>query len=236
VIEFLTPYLKLCRVSNLPTVWTNVLAALVLSSPDVSWAGLIISCLSLSLFYAGGMCLNDILDVPSDRIKRPLRPLPAGLISVRGAFWFTMLLFAAGFAVLFLLPYPRAGFAGLLLLALIVAYDKFHKEHPATVFLMAACRFMTYAIPALAVTGTVGPLAAIAGSVQFLYILSLSLVARYENSRPVFFTFPVMPVLLAGISVVDGVMMAAFASWSWFFAGLAGGVLTLMGQKYVKGD
>ena len=54
-------FLKLGRVSNLPTVWTNALAGMVLAGqPSVS--GFLIVGLALTLFYTGGMWLNDAFD------------------------------------------------------------------------------------------------------------------------------------------------------------------------------
>src|SRR5262245_6932409 len=75
-------YLRLGRVSNLPTVWTNVLAGLVLTGnwPDVPvLVGLLVS---LTLFYTGGMFLNDAFDNRFDAQHRPERPIPMGQISV----------------------------------------------------------------------------------------------------------------------------------------------------------
>ena len=59
--------LALCRISNLPTVWTNVLAAIVLSSAALSLADFLLLCLVLSCFYSAGMCLNDLVDSEEDR-------------------------------------------------------------------------------------------------------------------------------------------------------------------------
>ena len=45
----------LCRASNLPTVWTNVLAAALLSGADAGPGTIGLLALSLSAFYCGGM-------------------------------------------------------------------------------------------------------------------------------------------------------------------------------------
>ncbi len=73
----LATLLKLGRVSNLPTVWTNVLAGTVLAAGTVqSWrTGLVL--LAMSLFYVGGMYLNDYFDRAIDARERPQRPIPA---------------------------------------------------------------------------------------------------------------------------------------------------------------
>lgn len=63
--------LRLGRVSNVPTVWTNVAAGVALSGAGFSVgivAGLM---LALSLFYIGGMYLNDAFDRDIDARERP---------------------------------------------------------------------------------------------------------------------------------------------------------------------
>lgn len=230
------PYLDLCRVSNLPTVWTNVLAALVLSGVPFSLADFLTLYGSISLFYSGGMCLNDLFDVKEDRVNKPFRPLPSQKISIKNAILFTIVLFGLALFLLLLMPYPEAFYAGLILLALIIAYDRFHKGHPFSVLLMAACRLMVFVISGMAVSGSMSGGVWAGGFAQFIYILILSLVARYEKRSKGGFSFPVIPVMLACISFLDGIVMAFFISPVWLLAGLAGAVLTLVGQKYVRGD
>ncbi len=112
--------LTLGRVSNLPTIWTNVLAAAVLAqagilAPDITtvpdhlllwqfnlhslmlWSGVL---LALSLMYAGGMFLNDAFDAQWDRENGNLRPIVNGDVSERMV-WVTgsLLLCAAVFVI-----------------------------------------------------------------------------------------------------------------------------------------
>src|ERR1700685_242187 len=76
--------LRLGRVSNLPTVWTNVLVGAVLSGGD--WRGwqLGLMLVAMSLFYVGGMYLNDYFDRAIDARERPEPPIPSGEISAGG--------------------------------------------------------------------------------------------------------------------------------------------------------
>ena len=229
-------YLDLCRVSNLPTVWINVLAAVVLSGGEVSWQLFFLLSLALSLFYSGGMCLNDICDAGIDRLKRPSRPIPSGRVSLRDAWLFTILLFAVGLSLLAAVPHPHAIVAGLGLVLLIIAYDTLHKALYFSIFLMAACRLMVFVVSALAVSGTIGRYAALAGCLQFGYVLLISVVARHENRRGEPYPMPLVPIMLAGISVLDGVVMAVVVTPVWLLAGICGAALTLTGQKFVRGD
>lgn len=229
-------YLALCRVSNLPTVWTNVLAASLLSGAAVSPGTFLLLAFSLSCFYLAGMVLNDLCDCEHDRIFRPVRPIPRGDVSERAALVLTVALSCAGLGALLNAPDPRGFFAAFGLLAVIIAYDHHHKENPFSVLLMAGCRFLVFAVAGFALAGRItGPLL-VAGGMQFLYIVALSLFARYDNNRQTPLPFPAMPLLLAGISLVDGIVLLLLVQPAWLLAGVAGFFLTLAGQRFVRGD
>ena len=85
-------FLKLGRVSNLPTVWTNALARTVLAGNPSVWPVVIVG-IALTLFYTGGMWLNDAFDAQIDAEERKNRPIPMGEIAVGTVF-------AVGYAML----------------------------------------------------------------------------------------------------------------------------------------
>lgn len=229
--------LTLCRVSNLPTVWMNALATAVLvgSVPGL-WPGLVPVLLALSCFYAGGMALNDYCDRHWDRERQPYRPIPSGRVNPRQVLSLSLGLFAAGFVGLWLAPEPRAPLAGAGLLALIVLYDALHKKHWTTVFLMALTRLGVYGVTAVALVGEVPALVWLVGALQTLYTLSVTVVARWENSRPADLPFPVIPWMIAAMGIVDGVFLALVVHPAWLLAGLAATGLTRLSQRYVRGD
>jgi 4-hydroxybenzoate polyprenyltransferase len=229
-------YLTLCRVSNLPTVWTNVLVASLLSGGAVSPRLYLLLAFSLSCFYLAGMVLNDLCDCEHDRMFRPSRPIPRSDVSERAALVLTVALSLAGLAALVFAPDPRGGLAALVLLAVIIAYDHHHKENPLSVLLMAGCRFLVFAVAGFALAGKVAGAVLVAGGAQFVYVVALSLFARYDNSRKTPLPFPAMPLLLAGISLLDGVMLMLLVEPVWLLAGLCGFFLTLAGQRFVRGD
>jgi 4-hydroxybenzoate polyprenyltransferase len=229
-------YLDLCRVSNLPTVWTNVLAGGLLASGQFVPASFLLLAVALSFFYLAGMSLNDICDVEHDRLHRPSRPIPAGRVSLRAAGILTVALFATGMLLLIAAPHLSGAAAGVLLLLAIVAYDLRHKGNPFSVLLMASCRFLVFVVTSLALTGQLSLWVLVAGGVQFVYVVTISLVARHENSRATSFPFPVVPAMLAGISLLDGIVLAILFSFPWLLAGVAGSLLTWAGQRHVRGD
>jgi hypothetical protein len=86
-------FLELGRVSNLPTVWSNVLAGMVLSGGWLAPGALLAVLAGASAIYVGGMFLNDAFDAEIDARERPERPIPSGRIARRAVF-------AIGFAQL----------------------------------------------------------------------------------------------------------------------------------------
>ena len=70
----LRAYLLLARISNLPTIWTNVLAAYVVAG--ASRESLPIASIAVSLFYTAGMFLNDAFDAPFDARRAPIGRFP----------------------------------------------------------------------------------------------------------------------------------------------------------------
>ena len=74
--------LILGRVSNLPTVWTNVLAGWFLAGGDWSLE-IVWLAAGISLLYVAGMTLNDAFDASWDREHAPERPIPSGAIAER---------------------------------------------------------------------------------------------------------------------------------------------------------
>src|SRR5947207_7465560 len=73
----LTTLLKLGRVSNMPTIWSNVLAGTVIAGGDWRDYRLAVVLLAMSLFHLGGMYLNDYFDRAVDSRDRPVRPIPS---------------------------------------------------------------------------------------------------------------------------------------------------------------
>lgn len=232
----LQPYLELCRVSNLPTVWTNVLAGVVLSEVPFCWPRYGILALSFSLFYSGGMSLNDLCDAKADEKAKPLRPIPSGRVSMRDARIVTMMLLGIGWVLFFLLPYPKVVWLASWLVAIIFLYDWIHKRHPLSVLLMGACRGMVLVVSGMGVAGRLMPWVGLAAICHFFYALILTLVSRYEARAERRASFSLVPWMLSAISLLDGILMSVFASPAWIFAGLAGAGLTHLGQKWVRGD
>lgn len=135
---------------------------------------------AMTLFYTGGMYLNDACDRAIDARERPSRPIPAGLIAGRTVF-------AAGFAMLalglILMARQGAGaFAGgALLAALILAYDLHHKGFALSPVVMGACRGAVYLGTGLAVAASLPGPVLVGAAALFAHVIGLTYAARQES-------------------------------------------------------
>jgi hypothetical protein len=225
--------LVLGRVSNLPSVWSNCFAAWTLAGGGEG-KRLALVLASGSCFYVGGMFLNDACDAEFDRQHRPERPIPTGLMS-RSAVW------AWGSGTLLagaLLAVPLAGPAlvcALALLAAIVAYDFWHKRHPAALGLMAGCRLLLYLFAGIAAAGNASPQVLTAAAGMACYVLGISLLAQHESGvrRPP--GWPLMllaaPMIAAGTNVSAGAAAATTIALAPFLAWIVAALLPLWQAK-----
>ena len=228
--------LALCRVSNLPTVWMNVLTALVLCGAPWSGATFALLALSLSAFYCGGMALNDLCDRRFDARHQPFRPIPSGRVTLGAARGVCIALFAGGMALLGAAPHPSAVVPAFGLLLVIALYDGLHKRHAATVVLMGLCRTGVFVVAAQAAAGQVVPLVWLAGGVQLAYTIAITAVSRHEQRRGRPYGFPLIPRMIAAMALVDGAVAAVAVSPVWLVPGVAAALLTHLGQRFVRGD
>jgi 4-hydroxybenzoate polyprenyltransferase len=151
----LRAWLELARISNLPTIWTNVLVGSAIAAGmgrrvfdegepfpfpfRLDWIQTGAMLVAMSLFYIGGMVLNDIADMETDTLERPGRPIPSGRVSRSAALLFTYGCFFIGLLVVTVFKAVALPLTLLLLIA-IMAYDFLHKRFAASVLIMGLCR------------------------------------------------------------------------------------------------
>lgn len=281
--------LRLGRVSNLPTVWSNVLAAVVLSDAAPRAGTVLLLLLAMTLYYEAGMFLNDACDAGIDRRERPDRPIPRGDISAGTVFaaGFTMLVMAIGLvtavATNAATGRPWAPIASGIALALaIVGYNLFHKNNPLSPLLMGACRALVYFTSALCVSGTLAAQVLFAAVLLLCYLIGLTYAAKHESGQPLTHYWPLLFLavpfvamapstanpgtavllvlflgwviaavrliigrarnirraigcLIAGISLLDAVLIAASGQIAWAGAAVAAFAATLWLQRRVPG-
>ncbi len=84
-------YYKLARPMNAIAGFLAVLLGGYVAGAQ-TWGGVILAALSTLLITASSNAWNDYLDIEIDKINQPQRPLPAGLVSPRGAVIFSVIL------------------------------------------------------------------------------------------------------------------------------------------------
>jgi 4-hydroxybenzoate polyprenyltransferase len=283
--------LRLGRISNLPTVWTNVLAGALLAGASLGDARLPLLMLALSLFYVGGMFLNDAFDRDFDAAHRPERPIPSGLVSAREVFAYGFGLLAAGLVCVSVasrgpegLPAWRALAAGAALAGTIVLYDAHHKGNPLSPLVMGMCRVFVYLTAAYAVTSAPPAVVLYAALALLCHLIGLTYIAKQEHLARIgnlwplaFLAVPLLyglllalqqpaawvpfalyaavlvhamhllrrraagdvplavVTLIAGMSVLDAVLLAGAGHWLPAGIALLAFMLTLLLQRWVPG-
>jgi 4-hydroxybenzoate polyprenyltransferase len=166
-----------------------------------------------SLFYEGGMFLNDAFDADIDARERPGRPIPSGLVTRGTVFGIGYGLLGAGLALLALgslVRLTRPGVAGIAAgtatcLAVLI-YNRWHKGLAWSPIVMGACRAGLYATAALAVAGRLDRDVLLGAGALWLYIIGLTHVARFETGSAIDRTwvaaFVLAPLLVSAPRVI----------------------------------
>jgi 4-hydroxybenzoate polyprenyltransferase len=227
----LSTALRLGRVSNLPTTWTNVGAGVALSGAAVTPGHAAALCAAISLFYVGGMYLNDAFDAEYDRQQRAERPIPRGEVTARAVFVLGFSMLALGVVVVDLLVWLRGGLSGvapsrlptlsaLALCVTVVFYDAYHKQNPLSPVVMAVTRVLVYVTAALSVRAAFTPALGVGCALLFCYMVGLTYAAKQENLREPRGMWPLglleLPFLLFALAEPTPVrlgMYALLASW-----------------------
>ncbi|GEP44695.1 UbiA family prenyltransferase [Brevifollis gellanilyticus] len=135
------PWLELARISNLPTVWTNVTAGWLLADGGLGNPVLLWMLLAGSLLYTGGMILNDAADVKFDREHRKERPIPSGKVSAVMAWSVGLGMLVGGWCVAVLVAGASVSITTALV-GCILFYDLYHKPWSGAVWVMGMCRVL----------------------------------------------------------------------------------------------
>jgi hypothetical protein len=190
----LSTLLRLGRISNVPTVWTNVLAGSIIAGGAGHSNGVVLIAIAMTAFYVGGMYLNDYFDRAIDARDRPGRPIDAGEIRASSVMLIGFGLLALGIALM-------SGFGtgailcGLLLAGVIVLYDVWHKANVLSPVVMGACRALVYIGTGVAIGGGISNATLIGAVALACHVAGITYAAKQESLDRVGHLWPL--VLLA---------------------------------------
>ena len=199
--------LILGRVSNLPTVWSNCLAAWLLSGGAfASDDRLRLMCVltGATLLYLAGMFLNDAFDQKFDRKHRNTRPIPCGVIDVSTVWFLGVLQLTLGLACIIWISFPVA-VCVISLAGSILWYNWVHKRITWSPVIMALCRLFLYLLAGLSASESFKPTVGLAAIMLFGYVVGLSNIARKEATGGKVLSWPcwllVLPLVFPFISI-----------------------------------
>lgn len=180
-------WLELMRLSNGPTVISNVLVGAAIAKEagtgiTIDSRSVLIAGVGALLLYVAGMILNDVFDAEHDRAHRPSKPIPSGRICPkRAAAWGGVALFTGASIPLFIST--TAALVSISLAICIVAYNALHHRSVRATPLMGLCRALVYVLGWAAVSESIdwAALGPIAGC-MLVYVTVVTLVARREAS------------------------------------------------------
>lgn len=178
--------LATARIANVPSVVSNLSVGVLLGSmgtgEEFSWPWTLM--IAAVLFYVSGNFLNDWADREWDKVNRPERGLPRGLFRADEYLYFGGLGIAG--AVLFASMYGwRALIVSAILVGFIELYTKVHKKTAWAVIPMGLCRACLPVLGYVGVRGGIGGPMLFPAAALLLYIIALSLSARWESKAEV---------------------------------------------------
>jgi 4-hydroxybenzoate polyprenyltransferase len=184
-------YFRLARLPNVFTAVADIGLGLLAAGGAISWPGAVLTAVASAALYCGGMVWNDYFDIEQDRRERPFRPLPAAAVSPTAAFQLGFALLAGGWLFAALAGWRAEGvdatpaiLAGLLVAA-ILAYNRWLKRTALGPLGMGACRFLNVLLGCSVASSDAIPwplrlhLAAVVG----IYIIGVTWFARTEARR-----------------------------------------------------
>jgi 4-hydroxybenzoate polyprenyltransferase len=196
----LLAWLRLMRLPNVFTAIADVAMGYLFverSIADPSSLALLVG--ASAALYTAGMVLNDVFDLPVDRLERAFRPLPSGKIRVAAAAALGWALLAFGVALGGLAGYLpgtnaalpwRSGAVAVALAGAIVLYDRWPKRTPLGPLAMGTCRFLNVLLGMSVAAQPAGGMAIGYGAGELLaaagigvYVVGITWFARSEAGR-----------------------------------------------------
>lgn len=210
---------QLMRPANVITAISDVLAGIAISGffakpemTNVELLPVLLLSISTVCLYGGGVVFNDVFDASLDKVERPERPIPSGVVTIREASLLGGLLLAVGIGTAVI----ASAVSGLIALAIAVfalVYNRWSKHNPVAGPLnMGLCRGLNLMLGISIVASALAHSWFIA-VVPIAYIAAVTAISRGEvhggNKNALYlaaFLFIVVIGVIFGFSV-NGQMM-----------------------------
>ncbi|ANE53413.1 UbiA-like protein EboC [Flavisolibacter tropicus] len=238
-------YLRLMRPANIVTAISDILAGAAIAGyfTNSHWAALQVDPILLLVLatiglYGGGVVFNDVFDADLDKVERPERPIPSGLIdkqkaAVLGSGLILMAIIAAYFV--------HHGFYPSCLIAIAIAvaaltYDKWGKHHAFLGPLnMGLCRGGNILLGMSVLPAAISEYWFI-GIIPVIYISAITMISRGEvhgGKKSV-----LMAAAIFYLLVISSILFIAYYNSTTlrtlFFLLLFGGMIFLPLQKAMR--
>lgn len=177
---------RLLRPLNLLMFVGGVIVGGLLAAGETVFTGeslysLLVAALSVAAIGAGSNSFNDVCDVTIDRVNRPERPIPAGLVSVRLATGMWLFASVVGLSAAALVSPEHLLIAAIAVLALVLYNLRLKRVLLAGNLLVSALVAVSLVFGALAVEGSGA--AFFAAAFAFLLTFVREVVKDVEDAR-----------------------------------------------------
>lgn len=203
-------FLRLTRPANIVTAISDILAGAAIAGftggmfelPSV----LLLIAATIGL-YGGGVVFNDVFDAVLDRVERPERPIPSGLISEKEGALLGSTLLVVGVVAAFVQAFNPSGVIAFSISIAALIYDKWGKHHSFLGPLnMGICRGLNLLLGMSLVPSVLYQYGYLA-VVPILYIASITMISRGEvhggKSKTILFAALLYLVVIASILFVS---------------------------------
>jgi 4-hydroxybenzoate polyprenyltransferase len=202
------------RPANIVTSVADVLAGIAISgfvsafifSPD-DILKIILLCLSTAGLYGGGVVFNDVFDAALDKIERPERAIPKGIVSIKEATLLGIILLLTGIITAEIVS-GMSGFFALSIACAALVYNKWAKHH---IFLgplnMGLCRGLNLLLGISIVSNAV-PQWWLVSIIPIIYIAAITMISRGEvhggSNKTLYFAALLYLVVIVSILILSG--------------------------------
>ena len=200
--KLFTPYLKLVRIPNSPSLVADILLGYYLTQSGFTFFPFLLLCFSSFFLYGFGMILNDINDKNEDKkLNRP-RPLASGDLSQAQAklFLFLHIVFIIIFSIFLS---GQAQITVLFLAILILLYNNRlirEKQKALSFSLMSLCRVFNVFLGASLSTNFVNLFLIFALAFEFFFIFLTCFLSQFEDKKnefsPLLRSIPIIQFLI----------------------------------------